>query len=157
MEEWLSNNLWSVWLGAAAVLGAAEMFSLDLVLVMLAIGAVGGMTAALLGAPLVLQVLVAAAGSVAMLGLVRPSVARRLHQGPNLTLGHDKLVGQRGVVTQQLSGLSHGRIRIGGEDWTAEPYDDTLTIEAGETVEVLKIRGATALVHPLPSIDPPLG
>ena len=46
-----------------------------------------------------------------------------------------------------------GRIRVGGEIWSATPYDDMTTIEAGETVEVLQIRGATALVHPIPSLE----
>ncbi|HEY7966232.1 MAG TPA: NfeD family protein [Solirubrobacteraceae bacterium] len=43
-----------------------------------------------------------------------------------------------------------GRIRIGGEEWSARPYDDTATsvMPAGSTVDVLQIKGATALVPP---------
>ena len=41
-----------------------------------------------------------------------------------------------------------------GEIWSAQPYDETLTIEPGETVEVFEIRGATAYVHPIPRLDP---
>ncbi|MDO9457009.1 NfeD family protein [Nocardioides sp.] len=153
MGEWLSDNAWSVWLAVAAVLGVAELMSLDLVLVMLAVGALAGMVTAVLGAPVVLQLLVAGGAAAAMLTLVRPSVVKRLHTGPDLRLGHGKLVGQQAVVTERMTGHETGRIRIGGEIWSATPYDDTLSIEAGETVEVLQIRGATALVHPVPSLE----
>jgi membrane protein implicated in regulation of membrane protease activity len=151
--DWLGDNMWAAWLGAAALLGVAEMFSLDLVLIMLAVGAVAGMVVAILGAPLAVQVLVAAGASVAMLGVVRPTLAKRLHGGPELSLGHGKLVGQRGVVTEEITGLQNGRITLAGEIWTAAPYDENLTIAPGETVEVLQIKGATAFVHPVPSLE----
>ncbi|CAN5297028.1 NfeD family protein [soil metagenome] len=152
--DWLSDNLWSAWLAAAVLLGVAEMFSLDLIMIMLAVGAIAGMAVALTGAPFVLQALLAAAASVGMLALVRPSVVKKLHSGPTLTQGHDKLLGQRGTVTQEISGLQVGRVKLAGEVWTAAPYDETLSIAAGETVEVLQIRGATAYVHPVPRLEP---
>ncbi|MBS41920.1 MAG: hypothetical protein CMH83_01840 [Nocardioides sp.] len=152
--DWLGDNLWSLWLGAAIVLGAAEMFSFDLVLIMLAVGAVAGMVSALLGAPLVLQALLAAGASVAMLALVRPGIVKKLHGGPELRLGTDRLVGLRGVVLTQVTGLAPGRIKLDGEEWTAAPYDEHTVIAPGQTVEVLQIRGATAYVHPVPELDP---
>ena len=129
------------------------MFSLDLILIMLAVGAVAAMVTALMGAPLAVQVLVAAGASVAMLAVVRPTVAKKLHSGPELRLGHDKLVGRQGLVTEEISGLQTGRVRLDGEIWSASPYDETLVIAPGETVEVLQIKGATAYVHPVPSLD----
>ena len=153
--EWFSEHLAAAWLGLAILLGVAEMFSLDLILGMLAVGALVGMLSAALSAPVVLQVLLAAGASVAMLGFIRPSLTRRLHAGPELRLGHGKLVGTQGVVLQQVTKHVPGRVRLAGEVWTAEPYDDTLVIEPGETVDVLEIRGATALVHPVPRLDPP--
>jgi membrane protein implicated in regulation of membrane protease activity len=151
--DWLSDNLWAAWAGAAVLLGVAEMLSLDLILIMVAVGAIAGMVLAVAGAPIALQMLVAAGVSVAMLGLVRPALAKRLHGGPELNLGHGKLVGQRGVVTEEITGLQTGRIKLGGEIWSAAPYDDNVTIAPGETVEVLQIKGATAYVHPIPSLD----
>ena len=151
--DWLGDNLWSAWLAAAGLLAVGELFSLDLVLLMLAVGATAGMVMALVGAPFLAQALVAAVAAVAMLALVRPSVARRLHTGPDLVQGHAKLVGQRGTVTEAITGLQVGRVQIGGEVWSAAPYDDTLVIAPGETVEVFQIRGATAYVHPVPGIE----
>ena len=151
--EWLREHAWETWLGLAILLGLAEMFSLDLILIMLAAGALVGMVAAVAGLPLVLQILAASAASVAALAVVRPSMVKRLHGGPELSLGHGKLVGRQGIVTTEVSGLAAGRIKLAGEEWTAEPYDDTTTIAAGETVEVLEIRGATAVVHPVARLE----
>ncbi|ABL82081.1 MULTISPECIES: NfeD family protein [unclassified Nocardioides] len=151
--DWLGEHAWAAWLGVAAVLGMAELVSLDLVLIMLAVGALAGMVTAALGAAVVLQVLVAGGAAVAMLALVRPSLVERLHRGPELRLGTSKLVGQRALVTQRITGLSVGRIRLAGETWSAAPYDEHVTIEPGATVEVFEIRGATAYVHPVSELE----
>ena len=152
--EWLGNHLWAVWMVLAVALGMAEMLSLDLVLLMLAVGAVVGALAALASFPLILQVLLAGGGAAAMLTLVRPNLIAKLHNGPTLVTGHDRLVGRQGVVTEALTTQQPGRVRIGGEIWSAQPYDDSLTIPSGATVEVFAIRGATAFVHPVGEILP---
>jgi membrane protein implicated in regulation of membrane protease activity len=151
--DWLRDHAWETWLGLTIVLGLAEMFSLDLILIMLAAGALVGMLAAILDLHIAVQILAASAASVAALAMVRPTMVKRLHGGPELSLGHGKLVGKQGIVTEDISGLSAGRIKLAGEFWTAEPYDDTTTILAGETVEVLAIRGATAVVHPVARLE----
>ena len=151
--DWFIRHAWETWLGLAIVLGIAEMFSLDLVLIMLAAGAVVGMVAALLDLHVAIQILAFAGASVAALAVVRPSLAKRFHGGPELSLGHGKLVGKQGTVTEEMSGLTTGRIMLAGEIWSAQPYDETLTIAPGETVEVLEIRGATAIVHPVPRLE----
>lgn len=151
--DWLSEHAWAVWTGLAVLLGMAELMSLDLMLAMLAVGALAGAVTAALGAGVPVQVLIAGATSVAMLWLVRPSLVARLHKGPDLVLGTSKLVGQRGVVTRRITGLEVGQIKIGGETWSAAPYDEHEAIEIGATVEIFEIRGATAYVHPLPELD----
>ena len=81
-----------------------------------------------------------------------PSMVKRLHSGPELTLGHGKLVGQQGVVTE----ADHRPCSPAGSSWPARsgppsPTTSTLTIAPGETVEVLRDPGATAFVHPVPT------
>ncbi len=151
--DWLSDHLAGVFLGLAIMLGIAEMFSLDLILLMLALGALVGMVAALLGAGFAVAAIAAALASVACLAVVRPPLVKRFHSGPDLSLGHGKLVGQQGVVTERITGLESGRIKLAGEIWTAKPYDDTISIDPGSTVEVLEIRGATAYVHPVERLE----
>jgi membrane protein implicated in regulation of membrane protease activity len=146
--EWLGDNLWAGWLTLALALGAAELLSLDLILLMLAVGCIAGALTGVLGAAVILQVLVAGAASIAMLALVRPNLIKHLHTGPELQLGHAKVVGREALVTEDISSHQPGRVKLAGEIWSARPYDDTLTIKAGETVEVLAMKGATVFVHP---------
>ena len=148
--EWL--QAWQVWLGLAITLGVLELLSLDLILLMLATGAIVGMVTSLVGLDVWVQVLAAVAASVAALGVVRPSVVKRLHEGPTLVLGHQALVGKQGLVVEQISSQA-GQVRIAGELWTARPYDETAVIEPGARVDVLEIKGATALVHEIPELD----
>ncbi len=147
------SEAWPAWLGLAIALGVLELFSLNLILLMLAAGAVVGMVASVVGLPFAAQVLAAVAASGAALALVRPSVVRRLQSGPTLVLGHDALVGRQAVVVQEVSSQG-GQVRIGGEVWSARPYDDDLVIGTGARVDVLQIKGATALVHEIPQLDP---
>ena len=149
--EWLEE--WQAWVGLAVLLGGLELLSLDLILLMLAGGAVLGMVAAIIGLPVVAQVLIALAGSVAALALVRPSVVKRLHGGPTLVLGHDALVGRQALVIERVSAHG-GQIKVGGDVWSARPYDEDLVIEPGATVDIFQIKGATALVHQVPELDP---
>lgn len=146
--DWLRDHLWETWLVVAIVLGVAEMISLELFLAMLATGALAAMVAAILGAPFVVQALIAAGVSVAALGLVRPPLVRRLHSGPDLVLGPDTLIGQRAVVTEAILGLTPGRIKLAGEIWSAVADDPELTLGPGTSVEVIVIQGATAQVRP---------
>ena len=42
LTDWLGEHAWAIWLGLAALLAVAEIVSLDLVLIMLAVGALAG-------------------------------------------------------------------------------------------------------------------
>src|SRR5829696_2761179 len=88
----------------------------------------------------------------AALGLligVRPLVKRQLRPryGPQHRFGVAALVGRQARVVQEVTGHA-GRVRIGGEEWSARAYDETLVIPAGTTGDVIEIEGATALVYP---------
>ena len=144
--DWLSDNLWAGWLALAVALGALELVSLDLFLIMLAGGAVVGAVTAALGGPVALQIVLALVTSVALLGLIRPNVVKRLHKGPTLRTGAEALIGKRATVLRELVHGTPGRVKIGGEEWTAEPYDEDDRIEPGEVVDVVQIKGATAYV-----------
>ncbi len=152
LPEWFQD--WQAWLAIAIALGLAELFSLDLVLLMMATGALAGMGVALIpGVGLPLQVIVAVITAAGMLALVRPNIVKRLHSGPELTLGHAALVGKQGVVVDEVS-LQSGQIRVNGELWTARPYDETEVIEPGAPVDIFEIRGATAYVYRIPTLGP---
>jgi membrane protein implicated in regulation of membrane protease activity len=149
--DWISEHLWAMWLGIAMLLGVLELLSLDLVLLMLAGGALVGLVLDLLGAGLGLQVVGAAVTSVAMLVLVRPSVVKKLHSGPALKQGHEALVGEEGFTVAEITEQG-GQIKIAGEVWTARPYDERAVIPVGARVRVYEIRGATAYVDEVPQL-----
>ncbi|HET7530277.1 MAG TPA: NfeD family protein [Mycobacteriales bacterium] len=141
---------WLLWLLAAGVLGVAEMLTLTLVLGMLAVAAAAAAVAAGLGIPAPVQVAVFAVVSVLLLGVARP-VARRHHHTPaSLQTGAAALVGRRATAVTDVD-RDGGQVRIGGEVWTARPYDEHQVIPAGAGVDVVQIDGATAVVLP---VDP---
>jgi membrane protein implicated in regulation of membrane protease activity len=148
MWDWLADNAWAGWFGAAVLLAVAELMSMDFVLLMLAVGLAGGGAADLFGAPAALQVLVAVVVALGTLVFVRPNVVRRLHSGPELTTGHAALVGRTAVVTERITAHS-GLVKLAGEIWTARPFDESLVIPEGATVDVFEINGATAVVYPV--------
>lgn len=140
---------WVVWLGAAVLLAILEMFSLDLVFLMLSVGCLVAMVVAIPFDSVLLEALIGLAVAVSAIGIVRPPLLERLHRGPELRLGPDRLVGLQARTEGAISAGHPGQLIIGGEQWTAEPYDSTMVIEPGTTVEVLLIKGAIAYVHPM--------
>ena len=148
--EWLED--WQAWLGLAVLLGALELFSLDLILLMLAAGALAGMGVSLIpGVGLPFEILAAVATSLAMLTFVRPTFIKRLHGGPDLKQGFDALIGEEGFTVAEIT-VHGGQVKVGGEVWTARPYDETAVIPVGAKVRVYEIRGATAYVDEVPQL-----
>ncbi|WP_091531838.1 NfeD family protein [Microlunatus soli] len=148
LTDWLGDNPWALWLSLAALLGVAEIISLDLVLIMIAAGAVGGAVTALIAPGLWgLQIVVAVAVSVGMLFLLRPTLMKRIHQMPGYRSSTDKMVGSSGVVTAEI-GASGGEVKVDGLTWTARPYTPDLVIEEGTEIEVYEVDGAIAVVYP---------
>ena len=138
---------WIVWLIVAAVLGVAELLTTTLAFGLIAVAAVvAALVGALhLGLPLQLAAFIVAAG--AGLGFVRPIAIRHIKQPPALRTGAQALVGRSAIVLEEVSEHS-GRVRIGGEEWSSRPYDESLVIPVGTKVDVMQIDGANALVYP---------
>jgi len=136
------------WLVAAGVALIIEMLTLDLIFLMLAVGAVGAAGVAALGAEIVLQVVTFAVISLVGLFAVRPLALRHLRGSSQAITNVDALVGQRALVLEAVDHIG-GRVKIGGEVWSArvdaEPAEP---IEVGTYVTVRRIDGATAVVHP---------
>lgn len=152
MWEWLGDHAWAGWFAAAAVLGVAELLSMDFVLMMIAVGLAAGGLTDLLGGPLAMQLLVSVVVAMGTLAFVRPSVVRRLHHGPEITTGHAALVGKTAVVTEKVT-MRGGLVKLAGEIWTARPFDESMVIPEGSTVDVFEIDGATAVVYPVETPD----
>jgi membrane protein implicated in regulation of membrane protease activity len=138
---------WIVWLIVAAALGVAEVFTLTFALGILAIAALVAAGVGALDAGLPFQLLAFVVASGAGLGLVLPVAHRHHRQPPTYKTGAAALVGKRASVLEEVTAYS-GKVRIGGDIWTARPYDESLVIPEGAAVDVMQIDGATALVYP---------
>jgi membrane protein implicated in regulation of membrane protease activity len=137
---------WLLWLIAAGLFAAGEIVSLDLVLLMFAGGAVGGMAVALIGGATVLQMVAFIAISGVLLALVRPIATKHLTQGTPLQLdGVDTLIGRTAKVTREIDSSS-GRIRMGADEWSARTQHSGESFAVGDTVRILQVDGATAVV-----------
>ena len=137
---------WLLWLIAAGLFAAGEIVSLDLVLLMFAGGALAGMTVALLGGATVLQMVAFIAISGVLLALVRPIATKHLTQRTPLQLdGVDNLIGRTAKVTREIDSSS-GRIRMGADEWSARTQHSGESFAVGDTVRILQVDGATAVV-----------
>lgn len=147
MWDWVQANLCVLWLVASGGLAVSEMITLDMTLLMLAGGALAGAGVALFFPALLwLQVLVAVLVAVALLGVLRPQILRRLHKGIGYRSTFDQLLGSTGRATSAIT-AGDGEVNVNGETWTARSYDGE-TIAAGVEVEVIEVDGLTVLVHP---------
>jgi membrane protein implicated in regulation of membrane protease activity len=141
VAEWLA---WSI---AAVLLALGEIFTPGLFFLgPVALAAVAAAVVAAVSGPLWLQLVVFAAGSFASLGLLRPIARAHLRMPAAIRTGTAALEGARAIVVQRVDQDS-GRVRIGGEEWSARAYMPDQVIEPGTAVEVVKIVGATALVY----------
>ncbi|MCK9895478.1 NfeD family protein [Frankia sp. AgB32] len=137
---------WAIWVVVAGALFVGELLTLTLVLAMFAVAALVGGAVAVLGADVVWQ-LVAFAGAAGALGLgLRPAARRHLQRAPSLRTGTEALVGERAVVVEQVD-ADNGRVKIRGEVWSARSYPTTAVLAVGSEAHVLRIDGATAIVH----------
>jgi membrane protein implicated in regulation of membrane protease activity len=137
---------WIVWLVLAAVLGVAEVMTTTLAFGLIAAGAVVAAVVGAAGVSLPFQVGAFAVAAAAGLVVVRPIAMRHIKQPPLLRTGTSALVGRSAKVVEEITD-DGGRVRIGGELWSARPYDESQVIPVGSTVDVFAIEGATALVH----------
>ncbi|ROP35339.1 MULTISPECIES: NfeD family protein [Saccharothrix] len=133
-----------IWLILGVVLVAAEILSGDVVLVMLGLAAFGAAGAAALGADVLLSGIVFGLVSLGLVLGARPAIKRRMALGQGHRSGVEALVGSTAVVVSTVDGHG-GRVRIGGEVWSARSLDRE-RIEPGAEVTVVEISGATAVV-----------
>jgi len=135
-----------LWLIAAVLLAIGELVTPGMFFLgPVALAAVGAAVAAGVGAGIVLQLIVFIAVSAASLGFLRPVARRHVHMPALTRTGTAALVGTKAIVLQRVD-VNGGRVRIGGEEWSARSFFEEQTLEPGARVEVAKIEGATALV-----------
>jgi membrane protein implicated in regulation of membrane protease activity len=140
-------SLWPWWVAAGIALGIAELFTGDLVFLMIALGSFVAALAAYLDAPVAVQALLGAGASLALLVFVRPLALKTLRPIGETVTNTPRLIGKQGLVLEPV-GQHDGRIKLDGEVWSARTEDAAVTLEPGTAVVVVRIDGATAVVAP---------
>ena len=135
-----------IWVLVAVALAVGEVLTPGLFFLgPVALAAAAAALAALLGAGGLGSLIVFIVCSIASLGVLRPIARRHIRLPAISRTGTDALVGRKGIVTRRVD-CHGGRVKIGGEEWSARTYVDDQVLEEGQTVDVIQIDGATALV-----------
>ena len=138
---------WVIWAIVAVALGVGELLTPGMFFLgPVALAAVAAAIVAAVGGGAAIQLIVFIAGAVASLAVLRPIARAHLHMPTMLRTGTAALVGAKATVVERVD-ADGGRVRIGGEVWSARSYMDGQVFEPGSRVEVAEIKGATALVY----------
>ena len=141
MEDWL------LWLILAVVFGIGEIATLGFFLAPFAGGAAVAAVVSAAGVPLIGSLAIFLVVSIVLLAALRPLARSHRRMPPQIRTGTAALVGKPAMVLERIANDEGvGCVRIDGEVWTARAYMDEETYEAGTRVQVVEIRGATALV-----------
>jgi membrane protein implicated in regulation of membrane protease activity len=136
-----------IWAIVAVALAVGEIFTPGMFFLgPVALAAVAAAVVALAGLGAAAQLIVFIAGAIASVAFLRPIARSHLHMPAMLRTGTAALVGAKAVVLQRVD-ANGGRVKIGGEEWSARAYLEDQVLEPGTRVEVVKIEGATALVY----------
>jgi membrane protein implicated in regulation of membrane protease activity len=140
-------SAWLAWAIIAVLLVIGEVLTPGLFFLgPIAVAAVAAAIAAAFGGGWVVDLGVFVAGSVAAVGVLRPIARSHIKMPLAMRTGAAALVGASGVVVEQVDAHA-GRVKIGGEVWSARALDESQVLAPGTPVQIAEIQGATALVY----------
>jgi membrane protein implicated in regulation of membrane protease activity len=138
---------WIIWAIVAVLLAVGEILTPGFFFLgPIALAALAATVVAAVGGPIWLQIVVFGAGSFAAVGLLRPIARKHLTMPRAIRTGSAALEGTKATVLQRVDSRG-GRVKIGGEEWSARSYVPDEAFDVGSEVEVAQIQGATALVY----------
>ena len=132
-------DIWLYWVIAALVLFIVELLTTGFAVICLAVGALGGAVAALIGWNMEIQFLgFAIVSLIALVGL-RPVLKRLIfNKGEKVQTNIDAIIGKRGVVCVDIEqDDDNGRVMIDGLDWRAKSVDNE-PLPKGTKIEVVE-------------------
>lgn len=138
----------TVWIILLIVFVIVEIVSLGLTTIWFAAGALCAFFLQLLGFGLAVQIIAFIVVSVLLLIVTRP-IATRYLNSRTVRTNAEALVGKSVRVTCDISNLKgEGQVIVGGIEWTARSYDDTVTFRKDDIVKVVGIEGVKLIVKP---------
>ena len=153
MIEYLTSNLWLIWIIISIVCLILELSSGDFFILCFAIGAAAAALVAGCGLSLTWQIVLFAVISSLSLLLVRPALLKKLHKPNRERLSNaEAMIGQTGRVSEAIEANGYGRVAIDGDDWKSVSSDGT-AIARGTRVRVIKMDSIILTVEPVKAAE----
>ena len=138
-----------IWLIIFIVLLVVEFVTMGLATIWFAGGALAAFIAALLADVLWLEIVIFCIVSFVLLFATRPLAVRWLNKDREKT-NVDSTIGKTAIVTKAIRNLQgEGEALLEGMTWTARTEDDTVVVEEGSLVKVLRVSGVKLIVEVL--------
>lgn len=141
------NEMMIFWLVLLIVCIVIEVMTMGLTTIWFAGGALVAVLAALLHAPIFIQVILFFLVSFLMLFFTRPLAVKYFNKD-RVKTNVESMVGRQAIVTSEIDNLqSAGQVTLGGQEWSARSYDDNVRIPVGIVVRVAAISGVKLIVR----------
>ena len=135
-----------IWILIAAVCLIGELITAGFFILWFGVGASTAAVLSYLGFSETTQFIAFILVSIILLALSRP-FAKKITQGlPTKKATSDRLIGEKGIVIEDISPKNGGVVRISGDTWRAISDQK---IEEGNTILVEKIEGVKLVVKPV--------
>lgn len=135
-----------LWLVILIVLLGIEMVTLGLTTIWFAGGALVAIIAALLKAPVIVQIVLFFLVALVLLFFTRPVAVRYFNRG-RIRTNVESVVGKQAIVTEEIDNLqAKGKVTLSGQEWTARSVEDERKIPEGAVVTVSSVSGVKLIV-----------
>ena len=135
-----------VWLALLLLFGIVEAATAALTSIWFAAGALVAMVAALLSAPLWLQIVLFLVVSIVLLVLTRP-IALKYFNNKRQSTNVESMIGRQGVVLEDIDTIkSQGLVEVDGETWSARTDEPEGVIPKDTIVSVEGVQGVKLIV-----------
>ena len=125
------------WMVIFLVLMFVELITVNLVTIWFALGALASFILTYFTDNFMIQLIVFIVVSVISLILTR-KIVEKLKGGKTEATNLDRVIGKIGIVTEEITKLEPGEVKVDGKKWSAMSSKD---ISVGSKVEILSIDG----------------
>ena len=128
-----------VWLVAIIILGFIEAITEGIVSIWFVISGLLALIVSLFTDVFLIQFAIFVIVGIILMITTRSSISKYLKVNPVRT-NLDRVIGMKGIVTEDIKKDKYGEVRVDGKRWTAYSKDDKV-IKKDEFVEILNIDG----------------
>ena len=137
-----------IWLALMCIFIIVEIITVGLTSIWFAGGALAALFSAIVGMPQIVQIILFFAVSFIFIFFTRP-FALKFVKPHNIKTNYEEIIGKEVQVTDRIDNRAGtGTAVCNGQEWTARSMEDDIIIEAGESVQVIDIRGVKLFVRP---------